>query len=322
MNRPMGGWLLSYNVTMPDRPTARPFLRLSPANEKKCPSWLNTRIDLKSPLMPVLLFGHFSSLWNSFMWKESALVFMKFQTTIHSFIYACLATVRSVLRRALPRLLIAARIYLAFMWQNPHKNTQSSEWGNQTLGSFTAEDGRRDPVRRGELYPITDSNEVKCSLADRGTRQWNGRVQSCSEAPVIQPSVLIKTLCTRSIPVDNRLHSLVEARGVYQRPGERGQIRDSVSARGQCAYQGQVEWFNGVSSRTPPGPRKWKDHRYTHKHSGNTFKRALPVLFPARHHKKPDTGVFLCDTNFQSLKLHNSTSVPSVSYSNDSMCGE
>lgn len=149
MNRPMGGWLLSYNVTMPDRPTARPFLRLSPANEKKCPSWLNTRIDLKSPLMPVLLFGHFSSLWNSFMWKESALVFMKFQTTIHSFISACLATVRAVLRRALPRLLIAARIYLAFMWQNQHKNTQSSEWGNQTLGSFTAEDGRRGPVRGG-----------------------------------------------------------------------------------------------------------------------------------------------------------------------------
>lgn len=94
---------------------------------------------------------------------------------------------------------------------------------------------------RGGLYPITDSNEVKCSLADGGTRQWNGRVQSCSEAPVIQPSVLIKTLCTRSIPVDNRLHSPVEARGVYQRPGEGRQIRDSVSARGQCAYQGQVE---------------------------------------------------------------------------------
>lgn len=96
-------------------------------------------------------------------------------------------------------------------------------------------------MRGGGLYPITDSNEVKCSLADGVTRQWNGRVQSCSEAPVIQPSVLIKTLCTTSIPVDNRLHSLVEARGVYQRPGEERQIRDSVSAQGQCAYQGQVE---------------------------------------------------------------------------------
>lgn len=34
----------------------------------------------------------------------------------------------------------------------------------------------------------------------------NGGVQSCSEAPIIQPSVLIKTLCAWSIPVDNRLH--------------------------------------------------------------------------------------------------------------------
>lgn len=82
----------------------------------------------------------------------------------------------------------------------------------------------------GGVYPITDSNEVKCSLADGGTRQQNGPVQSFSEAPVIQPSVLIKTLCTRSIPVDNRLHSLVEARRVYQRAGESRQIRDRVRA--------------------------------------------------------------------------------------------
>lgn len=80
------------------------------------------------------------------------------------------------------------------------------------------------------VYPINNSNEVKCSLADGGTRQRNGPVQSCSEAPVIQPSVLIKTLCTRSIPVDNRLHSLVEARRVYQRAGESRQIRDRVRA--------------------------------------------------------------------------------------------
>lgn len=114
------------------------------------------------------------------------------------------------------------------------------------------------------VHPITDSNEVKCSLADGGTRQRNGPVQSCSEAPVIQPSVLIKTLCTRSIPVDNRLHSLVEARRVYQRAGGSRQIRDRVRAWGQCAYRGQVEWFKGVSSRTPPGPRKGKVHRCTH----------------------------------------------------------
>lgn len=154
-------------------------------------------------------------------------------------------------------------LYLAFMWQNQHKNTQSSEWRNQTLGSFSAEDRGRGLPGWG-AYPITDSNEVKYSLADGGTRQRNGPVQSCSEAPVIQPSVLIKTLCTRSIPVDNRLHSLVEARRVYQRAGESGQIRDRVRAWGQCAYRGQVEWFKGASSRTPPGPRKEKDHRCTH----------------------------------------------------------
>lgn len=56
-------------------------------------------------------------------------------------------------------------------------------------------------------------------------------VQSCSEAPVIQPSVLIKNSCARSIPVDTRLHSWgsgwrlrgvskAEQRGTDKRGGE------------------------------------------------------------------------------------------------------
>lgn len=113
MNRPMGGWLLSHNVTMPDRANGSSF---SPSFTSK---WEKVSLLIKPPYpppisphaRPFLFGGLFCSLWNSFMWKRSAWVFfffMKFHTTIQSFICACLATVRSILRRPLPRLLIAA----------------------------------------------------------------------------------------------------------------------------------------------------------------------------------------------------------------------
>lgn len=183
----------------------------------------------------------------------------------------------------------------------PQRIEGGIRWGGSVCGG-----------RGRGVYPINNSNEVKCSLADGGTRQRNGPVQSCSEAPVIQPSVLIKTLCTRSIPVDNRLHSLVEARRVYQRAGESRQIRDRVRAWGQRAYRGQVEWFKGVSSRTPPGPRKGKDHRCTHTNMLGSHLKGH-CLFLLR--QEPTKGSALFSTaipeqcfctfhpNFQSQKL-------------------
>lgn len=264
MNRPMGGWLLSHTVTMADRPTARPFLRLSPANEKKRRSWLKARIHLESaPILVLFLFGGlFSSLWNSFLRKKSAFFLFYF------FFYEIpLSSLSSVPVRSVLGPSQAAHCCPAFTspsCDKTNRKTLSQVNEGIRLLDLLVQGIEGGVCQGGGAYPITDSNEVKYSLADGGTRQPNGSVQSCSEAPVIQPSVLIKTLCTRSIPVDNRLHSLVEARRVYQRAGESRKIRDRVRAWGQCAYRGQVEWFKGASSRTPPGPKKGKDHRCTH----------------------------------------------------------
>lgn len=76
MNRPMGGWLLSYNVTMADRPTACPFsFFLWQMRKKK-----NTSFLIKHPYRPHI-FPHAHSfvrefffpsqnlLWNSFRWE-------------------------------------------------------------------------------------------------------------------------------------------------------------------------------------------------------------------------------------------------------------
>lgn len=117
---------------MPDWPTACPCLLLSPANEKRLgrPSWLNTRIDLPSPLLPILLFGGFSSLnrlWNSLLnvWG-SASFFSPNVATISSFIYVSLPAVKSWDLFSSKRLL-GCTLPPALMWQNQHKNTQSSE---------------------------------------------------------------------------------------------------------------------------------------------------------------------------------------------------
>lgn len=151
MNRPMGGWLLSHNVTMPDRPKARPFLRLSPANEKKCPSWLNPRIHLQSPLMPVLFCLGASSAPCEILSCGRDLpefFFFLWNSTPLSSLSSVLVSPRldPFCGGHFPGCSLLPCIYLAFMWQNQHKNTQSSEWRNQTLGSFTAEDRRRDPL--------------------------------------------------------------------------------------------------------------------------------------------------------------------------------
>lgn len=89
------------------------------------------------------------------------------------------------------------RLHLTCL-QNQHKNTQSSrerkrereserergEREHQALGSFTADRGWEGWRWWGpRVHPITDSNEVKYSLADGGRRQWNGGVQLCTEPP-------------------------------------------------------------------------------------------------------------------------------------------
>lgn len=152
MNRPMGGWLLSHNVTMPDRANGSSF---SPSFTSK---WEKVSLLIKPPYpppisphaRPFLFGGLFCSLWNSFMWKRSAWVFFFFlwNSTPLSSLSSVLVSPRldPFCGGHFPGCSLLPCIYLAFMWQNQHKNTQSSERRNQTLGSFTAEDRRRDPL--------------------------------------------------------------------------------------------------------------------------------------------------------------------------------
>ena len=85
------------------------------------------------------------------------------------------------------------------------------------------------------MHPITDSNEVKYSPANRGTRQWNGGEQSCSEAPCYPAKCANQNLVCLINTSGQQIALLGNGwrlQGCSKGQGERGRITERARARG------------------------------------------------------------------------------------------
>ena len=161
---------------MPDRPTACPCLLLSPANEKKLgrPSWLNIRIDLPSPLLPVLLFGGFSSLnrlRNSLLnvWGSASFFFFFAKCGHYQFFHLCISPAVKSWDPFSSKRVLGCTLPPALMWQIQHKNT---------LGSFTTHGGRGGcPGCIQSLTPMKWSTPWPIEEQDSGMVEYNHAVK-------------------------------------------------------------------------------------------------------------------------------------------------
>ena len=186
-DRWIGQWVAGSRAAVAECLTGQQLVLVSfflRANEKKVgrPSWLDTRIDFTSPPpRPFFCLGALLHLWDSLldfffwrMWPPSVLSSMYSTPSWDPF---C----------SRPFL---GRLHLTCL-QNQQQNTQSSGKRGRASGPGISEGGW---MRGSRVHPITDSNEVKYSPANGGTRQWNGRVQSCSESPP-RPPLLSSQVC-------------------------------------------------------------------------------------------------------------------------------
>lgn len=136
--------------------------------------------------MPILLFGGFSSpnrLRNSSLNMEASASFFAKCDHYQSF-HLCMPP-RLEFRSIPQRALLGCTLLPAFNWPPCDKtNTKTLSQVKKASDSWIFyHRGWKVGGGVSRVHPITDSNEVKYSPANRGTRQWNGRVQSCSEAP-------------------------------------------------------------------------------------------------------------------------------------------
>lgn len=167
----MGGWLLGSNVR------SLPFSHSFCCKWEKVGHhpWLNICIDLSTLLC--------SFVWRNFFAEASVsfLYCVTWQDLNYQCSHLCIALSLALF---LSKHFLVPRccLHLACLHVTKPTGKHSVKWKKASGPWIFLPQGVYGGRGGGfRVHPITDSNGVKYSLANRETRQWNGGVQSCSE---------------------------------------------------------------------------------------------------------------------------------------------